>query len=61
MSEHLPKLRLQMLQYRRDALIELRCILKRWQHMPQIAMIEDDRISTSVEASRYSMDLREDL
>ena len=29
--------------------------------MPQIAMIEDDRISTSVEASRYSMDLREDL
>ena len=44
-SEYLPKLKHQMLNIRRDALIVLKCILKRQQQMPELAFIEDDLIS----------------
>ena len=50
-SEHLPKLKLKMLQERRDALIELKILIQREKQMPQIAMIEDDLISNTADMS----------
>ena len=50
-SEYLPKLKLQMLQARRDGLIELKCLIKRQQQMPHLLMVEDDLISNTADLS----------
>ena len=54
-SEYIPKLKIQMLKNRRDALMELKIMLKRRRNMSHLLSIEDSDESHYADASCHSL------